>query len=614
MNNLLLKIRFVFLPYLLISTAFIAAYSFLNWLLIIRFGLLSIKEEVVNYWLPIALGWAVIFFALNKRVKLLTTKTKKADLPMLFQLVSAFAIAIPTFIAQQYLQTATGKLTIAPNVAAISAKPITKYYELAHHYVDTDRMAFHTRVEITGKNNETMEMYLDIACPIEDSVPPRPFPFRERVMLLKGKRALVIINGVELDDNQKLRFVNPANVTDAKVYLADSAVALYGPRAKEGALIITTAPDGAGLSKIKARALPKVWLGIEFNKHISNNLSNKEKDEKYRLFVSDASREFSAKHLDDFVYLDKPGDNAKHKGFIKAIRKKYENATEPIVFEAVNEPFEARNGGKLGWIFKAYGIGAAIFLLILCFPKLDEERYKLFLNPPAEKEPGFIEKLLPAFSVHNPLFVTNIIAAINGLMFIIMVFAGLGFISFAADELLGWGANNRAAVLGGQWWRLLTSVFLHGGLMHLLGNFYGLYFAALFLEPKIGKAAYAVAYVFCGIAASLASIWWHPAAIGVGASGAIFGLYGVSITLILSSRVSFKENKGILFANLIFLGINLLLGILGNVDNAAHIGGLVAGLVAGLILFFVLPPPKPKRKYVGKGKIATDDEPVNPSL
>nr|WP_294942897.1 rhomboid family intramembrane serine protease [uncultured Mucilaginibacter sp.] len=615
MDNIIIKLKAIYLPFILIGVAFIAGYSFLNWLLIIRFNMLSLNEEVVNIWLPLASGWIPVLIVLRPRLKILALKTKKSDLPGLYYFVSAIAIILPTIISQMFLVTATGKLTVLKIPGAINTEKLTKYYKLQHHFVDTNRMAVYNRFETTGKNNEHLDMYIDVACAIMDTIPADPYPFMKKVMLLKGKKALIIVNGTPLGDNQNLRSVNPADVSDVKVFMPDSAVAIYGQRAKEGALIITTKPDGAGLANFVVPPLPKTWLGVEFHKQIGSSLSNERKEEEFRQFALESGREFSVKRLDDFVYLDRLGNNDKHKGFTKALNKRYPNLSGAIIFEAVDEPFEARNGGKLGWIFKSYGIGAVIFLLMVIIPKIDKKEYALFLNPSLNKQPSFTKSLLEMASPKNSLFITLIIAGLNVLVFIIMVFAGLGFISFPGDELLNWGANYRPAVLDGQWWRLFTAIFLHGGLMHLLGNMYGLFFAALFVEPKIGKLRFAIVYVVCGVMASLASIWWHPASPGVGASGAIFGLYGVSIVLLLINRADLKANRGILILNLVFIGFNLLLGIFGNADNAAHIGGLVAGMLAGLVLYFILPPPpapKPKRRYVRKKKVVAADEPAAP--
>jgi len=173
---------------------------------------------------------------------------------------------------------------------------------------------------------------------------------------------------------------------------------------------------------------------------------------------------------------------------------------------------------------------------------------------------------------------------LNILIFLIMIFAGLGIISFKATELVHWGANFRPLVAEGQWWRLLTNTFLHGGLMHILANMVGLMFVGVFLEPIIGTRRFVFIYIATGILASIASVWWHPATVSVGASGAIFGMYGVFLALLLSKVFPAKQNKAFLTSTLVFVGFNLLMGFAGGIDNAAHIGGLVSGFVIGLLI------------------------------
>jgi membrane associated rhomboid family serine protease len=165
-----------------------------------------------------------------------------------------------------------------------------------------------------------------------------------------------------------------------------------------------------------------------------------------------------------------------------------------------------------------------------------------------------------------------------------MVIAGLGLVSFKGIDLLHWGANYRPSIANGQWWRLLTSIFLHGGLMHLAANMLGLLFVGIFLEPLLGKTKYAAIYVGTGIIASATSIWWYTATISVGASGAIFGLYGLFLALMLLKVFPKDFSKIFLVSTSVFVGYNLLMGFAGGIDNAAHMGGLISGFIIGLFL------------------------------
>lgn len=151
--------------------------------------------------------------------------------------------------------------------------------------------------------------------------------------------------------------------------------------------------------------------------------------------------------------------------------------------------------------------------------------------------------------------------------------------------MLEWGANRRIETLAGQWWRLLTNVFVHAGFPHLFFNGFGLIISAIFVEPILGRIRFLILYIFSGLCGSLASIVWYPNTISVGASGAIFGLYGAILGLVLMDAFPRDDKKNVLIMIVTFILTGLLWGLFGGIDNAAHIGGLVSGTLSGIILF-----------------------------
>jgi membrane associated rhomboid family serine protease len=223
---------------------------------------------------------------------------------------------------------------------------------------------------------------------------------------------------------------------------------------------------------------------------------------------------------------------------------------------------------------------------MVLIPKIDEKQLdRIKKGKPDKARQKEIREFINFLKPKEGFFFTPILIYVNILVFILMVIMGLGFISFKGNDLLIWGANFGPLVKSGEWWRLLTSIFLHGGLMHILANMYGLLFVGIFLEPLLGKTKYLFIYLLTGIIASLTSIWWHEATVSVGASGAIFGLYGLFISLMLTKVYPVEFSKAFLSSILIFVGFNLLMGLTGGIDNAAHIGGLISGFIIGLILY-----------------------------
>ncbi|ATL48649.1 rhomboid family intramembrane serine protease [Chitinophaga caeni] len=328
----------------------------------------------------------------------------------------------------------------------------------------------------------------------------------------------------------------------------------------------------------------KFWLGKKYYKKIGNSLSDQEKDEEYRVFAEESQKKFNETDFGKFTYLEVIGNTDDHDEFNNALKKIRQGSIDDnIIFEAKAEPFEARNGSKLPWVFGTLGIGFLAYFIFLLFSKFEERELKKFKSGRIAKDTT-IKDTLEFFIPKPGYYITPIIIILNLLVYTLMVFAGLGLVSFKGSDLLNWGANFGPLTTGGQWWRLLTSIFLHGGLMHILANMYGLMFVGIFLEPLLGKMKYALVYLITGLLASVASIWWYDATISVGASGAIFGLYGLFLACLLLKIFPPGMGKAFVTSTLVFVGVNLLMGFTGGIDNAAHIGGLLSGFFIGLII------------------------------
>jgi rhomboid protease GluP len=153
--------------------------------------------------------------------------------------------------------------------------------------------------------------------------------------------------------------------------------------------------------------------------------------------------------------------------------------------------------------------------------------------------------------------------------------------------LLRWGANFGPSTVGGQWWRLLTSVFVHMGLIHLAINMWCLWDLGSFVERVYGRSTYFFIFGLTGITGALVSIAWRPFAVEAGASGTIFGLAGVVMACCLFGDLCFSRKTAgrILLSVAAFAVYSLLAGLwTPGVGNAAHLGGLISGLVVGLLL------------------------------
>jgi membrane associated rhomboid family serine protease len=157
------------------------------------------------------------------------------------------------------------------------------------------------------------------------------------------------------------------------------------------------------------------------------------------------------------------------------------------------------------------------------------------------------------------------------------------------------GANAHALTQGGEWWRLVSSMFLHFGALHLAVNMYGLWVLGRVVEQIHGRRRYFVVYMIAGIGGSLASLYLgqylsigHRAVgISAGASGAIFGVLGAAIAEFALRRKAYPEAwRRAVLGNLVFLAAaNVFIGqAIQGIDQAAHLGGLVSGALAGALL------------------------------
>jgi rhomboid protease GluP len=200
------------------------------------------------------------------------------------------------------------------------------------------------------------------------------------------------------------------------------------------------------------------------------------------------------------------------------------------------------------------------------------------------------------------MYVTYGIIGINVLVFIAMVATGVNAFEPTSLDIIKWGANYLHLTASGEWWRLLTCVFVHIGIIHLVFNMYALFMIGTYLEPMLGKTRFIIAYLCTGIFASLASLWWHDSPVpSAGASGAIFGMYGVFLALLSTSLIPSQTRKALLQSIGVFVVYNLLYGMKAGVDNAAHIGGLLSGAVIGYLYYLTIKNTDNKRKMMVEG-------------
>jgi len=191
------------------------------------------------------------------------------------------------------------------------------------------------------------------------------------------------------------------------------------------------------------------------------------------------------------------------------------------------------------------------------------------------------------------LHATNTIIGINVIVFIMMVIDGAGILIPNGLVHINWGSDFAPLTLSGEWWRLLTSMFIHFGIIHLALNMYCLFRIGIYLEPMLGKPRFITAYLCTGIVAGITSLWWHTSPVNsAGASGAIFGMYGLFLALLTTRLIPGQARNGLLQSIGLFIFFNLVYGVKSGIDNAAHVGGLLSGVIVGYIYAAVIKKEK----------------------
>lgn len=162
----------------------------------------------------------------------------------------------------------------------------------------------------------------------------------------------------------------------------------------------------------------------------------------------------------------------------------------------------------------------------------------------------------------------------------------------SVNSIFQLGAMQGFVVADGDYWRLLTAAFLHAGILHIAFNMYALYIFGPFVERALGTARFVAAYLTMAIASSVFVYWLTaPQIATIGASGAVFGLFGLALVLLIRARQDVRTL-------LVLLAINAVISLQGNISWQGHLGGFVTGILLGLAFAYA---PRDRRSAIQLG-------------
>lgn len=213
---------------------------------------------------------------------------------------------------------------------------------------------------------------------------------------------------------------------------------------------------------------------------------------------------------------------------------------------------------------------------------------------PATAQPRRV--ILGATVNQNPRW-TQVILVIIGLFFVGQMLTGGSILGDKVDQLTEWGALTKPGVLDGEWWRLITSMFLHVGILHIAFNAMALFVLGMQVEQLMGSKRFLLIFFLTGLGGNILTLLVNPVP-SVGASGGIFGLLGALIAFFYRNRDRLGPwGQANLRSLLITAGINFVITFsIPQVNQMAHLGGLAAGLFLGYFL-----SPWHVRKTIGSG-------------
>ncbi len=494
-----IKLKEIYLPFVVVSICTILFYNLFRWVFDIRLGVIPLKEELLDIWIPFIVPVLPVLIWLRHPIRILKLKDTDRGRSGIRALM-IFAIVAPIVISQHYIKKAAFDLVTLENASEIKSHGAEKYFKINNFRVNKDARVDYATARTSGKRNDRLNFFLYLACP----------------------------------------FKNAENV----------------------------------------------WYGVEYNESTGNTGTTTQQNAWFSNFLNYSERNFASYYFQDVSYFEKVGYSDDWDGYMQAIKNTNPNAaeTQQIILIPKTDEFEERFGDTLLWVFGSFGIGLLVILLLILYSKIDEKALRDFkANKPLKDD-----DLRAVLNFLNPLGSYGgaaILIFVNIGVFVVMIFSGISFVSPTGTELLDLGGLRKTEVVQGEYWRLFTSIFIHFGFIHLFMNMLGLVFGAILLESILGRIKLILSFIACGVLAGLASIVVHEHTISVGASGAIFGLYGLILAFTVF-RIYTIRTRALTWGLLVlYAGVSLVTGFRSDgVDNAAHVGGLLSGFALGVLL------------------------------
>jgi membrane associated rhomboid family serine protease len=499
------RLRNLFLPYLAVWVLATLGLAFISGGLVLTWQWVSIDQQTLNFWLPVAVGAIFASLVIMPRLRGIS-KSREPMRLIFFHLLSIALIAVPLTQSQRVVDAYFKPLV---QIDALQPQQFPKGFYFSFGEMEIFRELKMDRRGIAGNPDGGQVIYLEVVQPLLDQLPLTP---------------------EEAKANPPVFFID-----------------------RQYKRVILPGTDSAGLVRIFDQWQDSIYQAEEKLTEGNAAWYSKVADPFRNQLALDAAR------IRDFPLREG--------GMI------------------LLEPHEEAFVSPLPLFLMIWGIISSAALLLwglVCAAVRTEVPDRTEKN---KRNAGNI--FYNIFIPRKGYFFTPILIHLNLLMYVICAVASGNAMQFTPGVLATLGGNIPSLTSGsGQYWRLLTSVFLHGGLMHFFANMYGLYILGKLIEPLLRPGRFILSYLLAGLMGSVASLLLLPGdAVRIGASGAIFGLMGLITALSLTPLFPPDVRKVLLRSMLTTLVVNILISMVPGIDYSAHGGGLVCGAMLGFLWY-----------------------------
>lgn len=426
------------------------------------------------------------------------------------------------------------------------------------------------------KNNQETFIYMAIVAPLWLSITFTQFSLEYLVM---KKEQVETTNQIDPKDWNTYYYMDSVSwdISNCHLHQTSAVTGRHSDRLNYYCYI-------AAPIDVSNSAYHKLWIGKMYRESMKNNLAKSIKTKRWYALQEESLADFKRMYQRFDTYLIPVQRSGNYNNYIRAIERNASNKYfKHRVFELSYEGIADKRSDIYKWAFGIPFIGIAICALFGNLQIHDKKGLQLYLEGQNTLTPDE-HAIRNEIMLKGELPVTVVAIYIILIMYIIPAMVDGNIMHIDSITNFKFGAMQRSAVINGDIWRLFTAMFLHGGLMHLIGNLTALVFLGMSVEVHLERSKYIALIILGGLGASITSLNFLPMdTYAAGASGFLFALYGWALgAMLLYKRV--KENAVVIRLLSIYMGINLLLGfIFPGVDNAAHLGGLCTGFVLAFI-------------------------------